>query len=45
MYVYALNTELAYIMEANQVTDEYHKGKFDPCMLKYADPKNLKKKK
>ena len=44
MYCYALNTELAYIIEGNEVAHDYHEGKFDPGMLKYADPKKLKKK-
>jgi len=44
MFAYALNTELAYQIEANTVATEYHGGKFDPSMLKYADPKKLKKK-
>lgn len=44
MYCYALNTELAYIIEGNEVAHDYHDGKFDPGMLKYADPKKLKKK-
>jgi len=44
LYCYVLNTELAYILEGNEVAKDYHEGKFDPCMLKYADPKKLKKK-
>ena len=44
LYAYALNTELAYILEANEVSKDYHSGKFDPCMMKYSDPKKLKKK-
>lgn len=44
VYIYALNTELAYILEANEVSKDYHSGQFDPCMLKWADPKKLKKK-
>lgn len=44
MYLYVLNSELAGILEADQAADEYHNGKFDPSMLKWADPKKLKKK-
>lgn len=44
LYLYVLNTELNGILEANQAAKEYHGGKFDPSMLKYADPKKLKKK-
>ena len=44
LYVYALNTELAYILEANEVGKNHHSGKFDPSMMQYADPKKLKKK-
>ena len=44
MYLYVLNSELAGILEADQAAEEYHNGKFDPSMLKWADPKKLKKK-
>jgi len=44
LYGYALNQELSYILEANEVALDYHEGKFDPTLLKYADPKRLKKK-
>ena len=44
MYLYVLNSELVGILEADQAADEYHNGKFDPSMLKWADPKKLKKK-
>lgn len=44
LYVYALSTELAYILEANEVGKDFHSGKFDPSMMKYSNPKNLKKK-
>ncbi len=39
-----LNTELLGSLEANEAAIEYHDGKFDPSMLKHANPKNLKKK-
>jgi len=45
MYLYVLNSELAGILEADATSKEYHSGKFDPSMLKWADPKNLKNKK
>ena len=38
-----LNSELSYILEAEKASEAYHEGKFDPAMLKYADPKKLKK--
>lgn len=45
LYLYVLNTELSDILEADEKSMEYHVGKFDPSMLKYANPKNLKRKK
>lgn len=44
LYLYVLNTELSDILEADEKALEYHGGKFDPSMLKYANPKNLKKR-
>ena len=44
LFLYVLNTELLGNLEANEAAREYHDGKFDPSMLKYANPKNLKKK-
>ena len=44
LYLYVLNTELSDILEADEKAVEYHEGKFDPSMLKYANPKNLKRK-
>ena len=44
LYLYVLNSELSGILEADQAAGEYHDGKFDPSMLKWADPKKLKKK-
>jgi len=32
-------------LEADLAAAEYHNGKFDPAMLKFADPKKLKKSK
>ena len=44
LFLYVLNTELLGTLEANEAAIEYHDGKFDPSMLKYANPKSLKKK-
>ena len=44
LYLYVLNSELTWLLEADEAAAEYHDGKFDPSMLKYADPKKLKKK-
>ena len=44
LYLYVLNTELTGLLEADHAAAEYHNGKFDPSMLKFADPKKLKKK-
>ena len=44
LYLYVLNSELTGLLEADQAAAEYHNGKFDPSMLKFADPKKLKKK-
>lgn len=43
-YMYVLNGELNWLLEANQAADEYHNGKFDPALHKWDDPKKLKSK-
>ena len=44
LYLYVLNSELNWLLEANQAAAEYHAGKFDPAAHKWDDPKKLKKK-
>lgn len=42
LFLYVLNSELSWDLEADAAAAEHHNGKFDPAMLKWADPKNLK---
>lgn len=42
LFLYVLNSELSWVLEADAAAAEHHNGKFDPAMLKWADPKNLK---